>query len=297
MKRNGVSRKKKMTKGHIAIVVILLVLSAICLYPMWYTVIMSFSDKVYVDAGKVWILPIGFNLKSYNKILQDEVFFKAMWVSVKRVIVGCSLNMFMLVITAYPLCLPKHKFPEGVFFKWFFMANMMFSGGLIPFYVLMRQYHLFDSFWVLILPGALPVWNMILMVNFFRNVPYELNESATIDGANPLQILFRIYVPLSIPSLACLFLFAFVAHWNAYFDGLLYINDTAKQPLQTYIYNMNVTLDYTTMTSKDIIALAQTSDKTLNAAKVIVAMVPILLVYPFIQKYFTTGMTLGAVKG
>ena len=135
----------------------------------------------------------------------------------------------------------------------------------------MRQYNLFNNFWVLILPGALPLWNMILMMNFFRNVPYALNESATIDGANPIQILFKIYVPLSVPSIACLFLFQFVGHWNGYLDGLLYINDPAKQPLQT-------------------------SDKTLNAAKVIVAMVPILCVYPFIQKYFTTGMNLGAVK-
>lgn len=289
--------RKKLTKGHIAIVTILILLAVICFYPMWYTLILSFSDKVYVDAGRVWITPLGFNVKSYGKILKDSLFFSSMWVSIKRVAVGCSLNMLMLIITAFPLCLPEHKFPEGKLIKWFFLANMLFSGGLIPFYVLMREYRLFNSFWVMILPGALPIWNMILMMNFFRNVPYALNEAATIDGANPFQILFKIYVPLSIPSLACLFLFQFVGHWNGYFDGLLYINDPAKQPLQTYIYNLSVTLDYSTMRSEDIIAMAETSDKTLNAAKVIVAMVPILCVYPFIQKYFTTGMTLGAVKG
>lgn len=289
--------KQKLTKGHILIVILLLLGAVICFYPMWYTLIVSFSDKAYVEGGRVWFLPKGFNVKSYVKILQDNVFFSSMFVSVKRVIVGCSLNMILLVLTAYPLCLPSKKFPEGKFFKWFFMANMLFSGGMIPSYVLMRQYHLFDSFWSMILPGALPIWNMILMINFFRNVPYELNESATIDGANPLQILFKIYIPLSIPSLACLLLFQFVGHWNSYFDGLLYINDVVKQPLQTYIYNLSVTLDYTNMTSEQIIEMAQTSDKTLNAAKVVVAMVPILCVYPFIQKYFTTGMTLGAVKG
>ena len=289
--------RKKITKGHIVIVVLLVLLAVICFYPLWYTLIVSFSDKAYVEGGKVWIFPKGFNLKSYAKILQDNVFFSALFVSVKRVIVGCALNMLLLVLTAFPLCLPGKKFPEGKFFKWFFVANMLFNGGLIPSYVLMRQYGLFDSFWSMILPGALPIWNMILLINFFRNVPYELNESATIDGANPFQILFKIYVPLSIPSLACLFLFQFVGHWNSYFDGLLYINDVAKQPLQTYIYNLSVTLDYSTMTSEEIIALAATSDKTLNAAKVVVAMVPILCVYPFIQKYFTAGMTLGAVKG
>ena len=289
--------RKKITKGHIVIVVLLVLLAVICFYPLWYTLIVSFSDKAYVEGGRVWIFPKGFNLKSYAKILQDNVFFSALFVSVKRVIVGCALNMLLLVLTAFPLCLPGKKFPEGKFFKWFFVANMLFNGGLIPSYVVMRQYGLFDSFWSMILPGALPIWNMILLINFFRNVPYELNESATIDGANPFQILFKIYVPLSIPSLACLFLFQFVGHWNSYFDGLLYINDVAKQPLQTYIYNLSVTLDYSTMTSEEIIALAATSDKTLNAAKVVVAMVPILCVYPFIQKYFTAGMTLGAVKG
>ena len=289
--------KKKITKGHIVIVAVLILLSLICLYPMWYTLIVSFSDKAYVEGGQVWILPIGFILKSYGKILEDKVFFNAIWVSVKRVVVGCSVNMLLLILTAYPLCLPGRKFPEGKFFKWFFMVNMLFNGGLIPSYVLMRQYGLFDSFWAMILPGALPVWNMILMMNFFRNVPYELNESAAMDGGNPFQILFRIYVPLSVPSLACLLLFQFVGHWNSYFDGLLYINDVAKQPLQTYIYNLSMVLDFTSMTSEEIISLAETSDKTLNAAKVVVAMVPILCVYPFIQKYFTTGMTLGAVKG
>lgn len=290
-------RKRKLTAGHVVIVVVLIVMAMLCFYPMWYTLILSFSDRVYVDAGRVWLIPMGFNLKSYSKILEDSVFFRSMWVSIKRVVVGCSLNMLMLVMTAYPLCVPHKKFQEGRFFKWFFLVNMMFNGGLIPSYVLMRQYHLFNSFWSMILPGALPIWNMILMMNFFRNVPYELNEAATIDGANPLQILFRIYVPLCVPSLACLFLFQFVGHWNSYFDGLLYINDSAKQPLQTYIYNLNIRLDYTTMSYEEIIALAETSDKTMNAAKIIVAMVPILVVYPFIQKYFTSGMLLGAVKG
>lgn len=289
--------KKKLTKGHVVIVVILIIAAIICFYPMWYTFIVSFSDKAYVDGGRVWILPKGFNLKSYGKILEDKVFFGAMFTSIKRVIAGCTLNMILLILTSYPLCLPEKKFPEGKFFKWFFMANMLFSGGMIPSYVLMRQYNLFDSFWSMILPGALPIWNMIMLINFFRNVPYELNESATIDGANPFQILFKIYVPLSIPSLACLLLFQFVGHWNSYFDGLLYINDATKQPLQTYIYNLSITLDYANMTSEQIIAMAQTSDKTLNSAKVVVAMIPILCVYPFIQKYFTTGMTLGAVKG
>lgn len=289
--------KKKITFGHIVIITVLILLAFICLYPVWYTFVCSFSGKAYVENGDVWLIPRGFNLASYQKILADETFFSSFWVSIKRVAVGCALNLLLLVITAYPLCLPTRKFPAGKYIKWFFMANMLFSGGLIPSYVLMRQYGLFDTFWVLVLPGAVPLWNMILMINFFRNVPYELHEAATIDGANPFQILFKVYVPLSVPSLACLLLFQFVGHWNAYFDGLMYINDELKQPLQTYIYQLSVRIDFSTMSSEDIITLMQTSDKTLQSAKVFVALIPILCVYPFIQKYFTTGMTLGAVKG
>nr|WP_300815242.1 carbohydrate ABC transporter permease [uncultured Acetatifactor sp.] len=289
--------KKKMTVSHIIIVVVLILMALICLYPMWYTLICSVSDRAYVEGGRVWLVPKGLNLASYRRILKDDTFFASFFVSVKRVTVGCTLNLLLLVLTAYPLCLPQRRFPAGKYLKWFFMANMLFSGGMIPAYVLMRQYGLFDSFWSMILPGAVPLWNMILMINFFRNVTYELNESATIDGANPWQTLFRIYVPLSVPSLACLLLFQFVGHWNSYFDGLIYINDTAKQPLQTYIYQLSVRIDFSTMRTDEILTLLQTSDKTLQSAKVFVAMIPILVVYPFIQKYFTAGMTLGAVKG
>lgn len=289
--------RKKLTLGHLAITIILLILAVLCFYPLWYSFIWSISDKAMVDAGRVWIWPLGITTTSYQKILEDQVFFNSIWVSVKRVLVGCSLQMLMTVVTAYPLSVPERKFPPQKYLKWFFLANMLFSGGLIPSYMLMRQYGLMNSFWVMILPGAVPLWNVILLVNFYRAVPYALSENATIDGASPLSILWNIMIPLCIPSLACLFLFSFVGHWNSYFDGMLYINDVSKQPLQTYIYQLNIRIDYQQMSSEEIIALSKTSDKTLNAAKVIVALVPILCIYPFIQKYFTTGMTLGAVKG
>ena len=141
-------KKQKLTGGHAVIIIVLVLLAIICFYPMWYTLIMSFSDKVYVDAGRTWLIPLGLNVKSYGKILKDSLFFSAMWVSVKRVIVGCAVSMFVLIITAYPLCVPEKKFPASKYIKWFFLANMMFSGGLIPFYSLMRQYNLFNNFWV-----------------------------------------------------------------------------------------------------------------------------------------------------
>lgn len=289
--------KRKITISYVIIIAILILLAVVSLYPIWYTVIVSFSDKAQVNAGNVWIVPRGFNLNSYEKLLKDSTFLSSFLVSVERAVLGCTINMILLVLTAYPLCLPKGKFKGASFYKWFFIANMMFNGGLIPTYVLMQQYHLFDTIWVLILPGAVPLWNVILLINFFRNVPYELNEAASMDGATPLQILRKVYIPLSIPSLACLLLFQFLGHWNAWFDGLLYINDRSKQPLQTYIYQISTTVDFTTMSSDQIIEALKMSDKTLNSAKVIIAMIPILCIYPFLQKYFISGMTLGAVKG
>lgn len=289
--------RRKLTPGYCIIVFILLVLALMCAYPLWYTLIVSFSDKAQVAAGNVWIVPKGFNANAYSKLLQDSAFFDAFMVSVQRVLLGCSLNMILLIMSAYPLCLPEGKFRYSKYYKWFFIANMMFSGGLIPSFVIMREYRLFDSIWALVLPSALPLWNMILMVNFFRNVPYELNEAAEIDGANPWQILWRIYVPLSIPSLACILLFQFVAHWNSWFDGLLYINDLTKQPLQTYIYQLSTIIDPQSMTAEEIREALKLSDTTLNAAKVIISLLPIACIYPFLQKYFISGMTLGGVKG
>ncbi|HCS73501.1 MAG TPA: ABC transporter permease, partial [Clostridiales bacterium] len=196
-----------------------------------------------------------------------------------------------------PLCLPRGHFKLQKPYMWFFVLNMLFSGGMIPAYMVIRFYNLFDSIWALILPGSVPIYYLIMLIRFFKNVPFELNEAATVDGANPWKILIRVYLPVSLPSLACVLLFCFVIHWNSYFDGLLYINDSAKQPLQTYIYQISAILNPQTMTTEQLIEASRISDLTLNSAKVIVALIPIMTFYPFLQKYFVTGMTIGAVKG
>ena len=259
-------KKQKLTGGHAVIIIVLILLALICFYPMWYTLIMSFSDKVYVDAGRTWLIPLGLNVKSYGKILKDSLFFSAMWVSVKRVIVGCAVSMFMLIITAYPLCVPEKKFPASKYIKWFFLANMMFSGGLIPFYTLMRQYHLFNSFWVLILPGALPLWNMILMMNFFRNVPYALNESATIDGANAWQTLWKVTIPNVMPSIT---ICTFLTLTNSFklFDQNLAL--TAGRP---FIQNAGETVKTTEMLALNIYSsfYASTTNRGVGQAKAVI---------------------------
>jgi len=237
-------KKQKLTGGHAVIIIVLVLLAIICFYPMWYTLIMSFSDKVYVDAGRTWLIPLGLNVKSYGKILKDSLFFSAMWVSVKRVIVGCAVSMFMLIITAYPLCVPEKKFPASKYIKWFFLANMMFSGGLIPFYSLMRQYNLFNNFWVLILPGALPLWNMILMMNFFRNVPYALNESATIDGATRWQKIKNIDIPHLIPIAVMMLILSCGSLLSSNTDKALLLqtsgNIKTSDIIGVYVYNTGI---------------------------------------------------------
>ncbi len=186
--------RSRLTISRIIIVFILVLFALFCFYPLWYTLIVSFSNNAAVSAGKVWLLPSGLNTESYKKLLADTRFFTSFGISVIRTALGCSLNMLLLVLTAYPLCLPENRFRRGKAYIWFFVANMLFSGGMIPMYVVIRNLKLLNSIWALILPGALPIYNMVLLINFFRNVPYELNEAATIDGANPLQILFRVYI-------------------------------------------------------------------------------------------------------
>lgn len=289
--------KRKITVGYVLVVVALCILAIMSLYPMWYTVLCSFSAKEYISSGQIFLWPKGFHLESYKKILEDGMFLSTTWVSVKRVIVSCTLQIVTLVMTSFPLYLPRKFFPGGKIVMWFFLANMYFSGGMIPSYMIMNEYGLFDSFWALVLPGAFPIGNIVIMINFLRTIPFELYEAASIDGANPLQILWKVYVPLSKPSIATMLLFSFVGQWNAYFDGLIYINDLSKQPLQTYIFQLSVQLDFQNMTSDEIIAAIKSSNESFNSAKVFVAMIPILCIYPFVQKYFTKGLVIGAVKG
>lgn len=289
--------KMKKISGHQVILCALLIMMAVvCVYPMWYTLIISFSDKSKVMAGEVYLIPKGFNTIAYQKLLDDNTFFDAFLVSVKRVALGCTLNMVLMALTAYPLAMPESRFPKKKYYVWFLVFNMLFSGGMIPAFINIKNLGLYNSIWALVLPGALPIYNTFLLMNFFKNVPYDMNESATVDGASALRILLQIYLPVSLPALATVFLFCFVGHWNAWFDGLIYINQPQDQPLQTLIYQLNVRINAQQMTSEEIRQLSVLSSETVNAAKIIIALVPIMVVYPFIQKYFVTGLTLGAVK-
>jgi ABC-type glycerol-3-phosphate transport system permease component len=278
------------------IITILLVLVGLStVLPLVNTLAISLSEKAAVSGGQVGLLPVGFNLTSYQYILRDESFWRAFGTSVLRVLVGASVNVALAVLTAFPLSRTDRAFPGRTFFMWLFVFGMILNVGLVPWYLTISNYGLIDSFWALILPGAVPIWSVILMMNFFRNIPKELDEAARIDGANPWQLLWSVYLPTSLPALATITLFAIVGHWNSFFDGLILMNNPLNYPLQTYIQQL-VIADRPALHGGQAQLLALLSNNTLNAAKLFVAMIPILLIYPLLQRYFVRGIMLGAVK-
>lgn len=200
-----------------------------------------------------------------------------------------------------PLSKSKKVFRTRRFFMGFMVFAMLFNGGMIPTYLIVRNLGMINSIWALILPGAVPIGSVILVMNFFRGVPKSLEESALLDGANAFDVLRKIYIPISLPSLATVSLFSIVGSWNDFFGGLIYMTKIENYPLMTYIQSLSVNIAETLqnasgMTSEQLQSLLAVSDRNLNAAKIIVAIVPLLVIYPFLQKYFVQGIVVGAVK-
>jgi multiple sugar transport system permease protein/putative aldouronate transport system permease protein len=276
---------------------LLALLVLICIYPLWYTLCVSISSKSAANSGLVTVYPIGFSLSSYKEIMGDRLFLNSIWVSIQRTVLGTGVSLLVSVMMAYPLSKHRRDFGARNIFMWILVFCMIFNGGLIPWYLTVQSYGLINSIWALVLGGGLPVFNVILIMNFFRNVPKDLEEAATIDGASPWTILFKIYVPVSIPVLATITLFVSVYHWNEFFNGLVLMNTADKYPLQTYIQQMVVNLQPgTSLTPDQYKKIAELSNVSLNGAKVFIAMIPMLAVYPFIQRYFVTGIMLGSLK-
>ena len=267
----------------------------ICMYPILNTLAISFSSKDAVNAAQVGVLPVGFQLDAYKFVMKDKKFFTSFGIAVLRVVLGVSINMMMTVLAGYPLSKPKRLFPKRDVYMWYFVFTMLFSGGMIPTYLIVKETGILNSIWALILPNAVPVYNVILLQNYFKSLPDEIYDSARIDGAGEWRILYKIFLPLSKPVLATLVVFTSVTHWNSWFDGILYMNRAEKYPLQSYLQTVVVDVDTTNIV--DLSQLENIAQKNNKAAQIFVAMVPILLVYPFLQKYFTTGIVMGSVKG
>lgn len=276
---------------------VLAMLTLLCLLPFVNVIAMSLSKNVYVMAGQVSLWPKGFNLSSYAYMLNRPAFWSAFRVSVVRLALGSAINLALIILTAYPLSRDDTRLAGRTFYAWFFFITMLVGGGMIPSYILVSSLKLRNSIWALVLPGALPVFNLVLMLNFFRQVPRELEEASMIDGAGHLRTLVQIYLPVSLPAIATIALFCMVGHWNAWFDGMIYMTQPDKIPLQTYLRGIIIDLDIAEMSGDDWAAFQEISDRTLKCAQIVVATLPILAVYPFLQRYFVSGIVLGSVKG
>jgi putative aldouronate transport system permease protein len=277
--------------------IILVMLALICVIPLIHVAAVSFSSSAAASAGDVSLWPKDFTTSSYSFVAKRPAFWRSMKVSVTRIIMGGGLSILLTITAAYPLSQPKASFRFRSVYAWFFFITMIFNAGLIPWYMVIRQFGLLDSIWALILPGAVPVFSVILLLNFFREVPRELAEAAFIDGAGHWRTLWTIYVPLSKPALATLLLFSLVANWNSWFDGLILMNNPDNYPLQTYIQTIAVQRSFSMMTREEIQQMAAISDRTLRSAQIFLGSLPIVMVYPFLQKYFVKGIVLGGVKG
>lgn len=275
---------------------VLVILALACILPLWYTLCLSLSDKSAAAAGMVGLWPVGFNTTSYEAILGDSKFFNSFWISIQRVGLGTAAELAVTLLMAYPLSKTVRQFPPRDIIMWFLVFAMLFSGGLIPWYQTMKAIGMTNNIWGLVLGNSLPIFNVILVMNFFRNLPKEIEEAALMDGAGPWDIFLKIYLPLSKPVIATIALFSMVYHWNEFFNGLVLSTRQVYYPLQTYIQQMIVVINTANMSQDQIKMLDEISNQTLNAAKIFIAMIPILLIYPLLQRYFIKGITLGSVK-
>ncbi len=280
------------------LIAILVIVAITCILPLWYTLSLSLSSKTAAAAGAVALWPVDFNFDSYKQLLQDSQFFKSFWISVQRVVLGAGLNFIIVPLMAYPLSKTVKDFRGRNVLMWTVIFTMLFNGGLIPLYITIQEYNLMNSIWALVLVGGAQtiVFNIILTINFFRNLPKSLEEAALVDGAGPWYILFKLFIPLSIPVLATVSLFSIVYHWNEFLYGLIFMTREEFYPLQTYIQQLVVSVDPSTMTEDQYKRMSELSNRTLDAAKIFIAMIPVLVVYPFLQRYFIHGITLGSVK-
>ncbi|MGI6172499.1 MAG: carbohydrate ABC transporter permease [Christensenellales bacterium] len=268
----------------------------ICLYPFLNIVAKSLSSDEAVYAGKVMgVWPIGFNLNAYQYILNSHRYVTTFMNTVKVTLVGTALNLGLTVCVAFAVS--RDDMPGNKIIMFLYIFTMMFSGGMIPTYLVVSQAGLLDNHWALILPGLVSAYNVILMRNYIQGLPKELDDSAAIDGASQFQLMTRIILPLTLPSLATIGLFCAVGYWNTYFNALIYIDTRDKTMLQVYLREMLTSTQNANLDAgmDELANLA--SNEAVQGACVVATALPIIVVYPWLQKYYVKGMTIGAVKG
>jgi len=276
--------------------VFLAFISFLCLMPILHILAISFSSGSAAAAGKVALWPVEFTTAAYDNVFGKPEYVRAFGISIQRVVVGTVLSMLLTIITAYPLSKDRNTFRLRTVYAWIFVFTILFNGGLIPTYLTIKSLGLIDTLGALVLPMAINVFNVILLLNFYRNLPRELEDASRIDGAGHFATLWKIYVPLSLPALATTGLFTMVGHWNSWFDGMLYMNHPENYPLQTFLQTVIIKMDFRFLKSENVELMLQLSDRTSRAAQIFVAAFPILIVYPFLQRFFIKGIVMGSVK-
>lgn len=278
---------------NIAILSIILI---IVIYPLILVVSASFSDPMAVMKGEVVLFPVSPTLDAYKAVFRNEDITTGYRNTIIYTVVGTAVNLIMTIAGAYPLS--RKDFYGRKALTLFYSFTMFFSGGLIPSYLINTKLGLNNNFWVMIIPGAVSVWNMLIMRTFFQNsIPIELQEAAFIDGCNNISILLKIVLPLSTPVIAVMVMYYGVGHWNAYFTALIYFRDRNKFPLQLILREILVQHEMSQMTEGETLVSQVLLAEGIKYAVMVVASVPVLLLYPFLQKYFVKGVMIGAIKG
>lgn len=295
--RGRVRQKRRFEWFSLINAIFLILISLICVLPLIHIIAVSFSSSAAASAGYVKLWPVDVTLASYMYTASRHEFWDSMLVSLTRIGLGTPLNLLLTVLIAYPLSKETRSFRLRSAYAWIFFITMLFNGGLIPWYSTIKEYGMLDTIWALILPSAVPVFSVVLLLNFFREIPKELEEAALIDGASHWRTMWSIFVPISKPALATLALFSMVEHWNSWFDGLLLMGDPSNYPLQSYIQTIVIQQNLSNMSRDDMLNLALISDRTLKSSQIFLGSLPIILAYPFLQKYFVKGIVLGSVKG
>lgn len=284
--------------GHAIIVAIMFIWALLTLYPFWHVFMYSLSDGKKAMAGGLFLWPRGFSVAQYAAILESSNMLRSFMNSVVRVAVGVPFNIIMSAMLAYPLA-NKKLAGRGVITMVIFFT-MLFGGGMVPTFLLLRDLGLYDNFLVYWLPGAISAYNMFVMRSYFQALPDELEESAFLDGARPTTVLFRIILPCSIPSIAALSMFYGVGHWNSWYDGVIYTVSRDLELFQVLLRNMmmeSVTASSSNVSANQMADMGSMTPESLKMAAITLSMIPVLIAYPFIQRYYIKGLMVGAVKG
>ncbi|OPH49056.1 ABC transporter permease [Paenibacillus ferrarius] len=276
-----------------------LLMLAICfatLYPIWYVLVNSFNDGNDAMRGGIYWWPRMFSLDSYKAVFANDGIMLAMGITVAKTLVGTVVHVFFTAMVAYAFS--RRELIGRPIYMVIGTITLFFSGGLIPYYLLIRDLGLLDSFWVYIIPAMFSFFDLIIFLSFFREIPDALEEAAKIDGANDFKIFYQIILPVSMPVVATIALFHGVYQWNDYFTGMIYINKSELQPIQTYLYRVVAQSSSNQMVAATTGSIAKTvSSQSIKLATMVVTTLPIVIAYPFLQKYFVKGFMIGSIKG